>query len=450
MRNSFALRVVVLLQAAFVWSSASSALAAITTLRLPVEYSDFYIHPMSGDVAAISLADAHVHLFRSADLAAGKKEPAAKIQVGSTPSAVCFKRFEKLELFAVVCEKDSNLYLIDASSGKLHRKVALLNGHVDAISSSLDPEDPHLYYRYGERKSGVVSLRDYKTHEMTFDHSALVAVSAQGETGYLFDGDEDYYITALDRKFAGETIWLRAGKMLRLYCLPDPFDRTIALGPKIYARDLTKVEAELEFLPLCFLRQSPLLFGVSQDRKSILQEKSSVVLKAASYNSYTTVGKSVVLAPDEIHPAVPRAANNPAEHKVYSLFDFQLPRGVLRREYNPGMSHLLRILPDEPRQQLIVAYRSRLDFVPLEEFQAPAESLLFVKLDAPPQIYAGQEWTGTLQLADPAVEVVLSGLPEGMKADGLTLRWTPRAGIGRQTDFRRDAQAAEAAAVLQI
>lgn len=411
---------------------AGSAQAAITTLRLTTDYSDFCIHPVSGDVAAISLTDDHIHLFRSADLAAGKKEPAAKLRVGSTPCGICFKRYEQLELFAVVCEKDSYLYLIDAKTGTLHRKVELPDSHTLYISSSLDPHDPLLFFhcRGSQEVSGVVSLKDYKAQNVEYLEGSVTAVSASRSTAYLNSRNHGQGHTAVslarDSTFL-ETHSIHENKIRLREILPDPFDRFVAVSSLIYTRNFEKREAELNFTPLCFLSKKPLLFGVDQDWPRVEQEKSSVVLKAASFNTFSATGQPVVLEPGDMYPPLPkRNAKGKQDPAIAALYSDELPRGVLELDSNhEKITYKLRILADEPRERLIVAYRGRLDFVPLAEFQTPLEPLLLAKLQGETTAYAGRAWTGTLELSDPTAEFVFSELPEGMKAAGTKLQWTP-------------------------
>lgn len=411
---------------------AGSAQAAITTLRLTTDYSDFCIHPVSGDVAAISLSDDHIHLFRNADLAAGKKEPAAKLRVGSTPCGICFKRYEQLEVFAVICEKDSYLYLLDAKTGALHRKVELPGSQVHHIATSLDPNDPHLFYYYGHQISGVVSLKDYKCHDLEFFEGAVAAISASGRTAYINErrNGRGYGAMSLARDATFlEFQPLNESEVHSRDCLPDPFDRFVAMGSLIYTRSLEKREAELNFTPLCFWSKKPLVFGVVQDRPTIEKEKSSVLLQAASYNTFSASGKTVVLEPDDVYPPVPKRSAKPKpDPAIEALYNMEMPRGMpLLETKRENIRYKLRILADEPRNRIIVAYRSRWDFVPLEEFETPAEPLLLAKVEGETTAFAGREWSGSLQPADPAAEVVFSDLPTGMKGTGNKLTWTPSA-----------------------
>lgn len=411
---------------------ATTADAAVTTLKLEDNYSDFCLHPTTGDLAAVLPTESMIHLFHAADLAAGKKEPYAKIRVGTDPSGICFKQYGNLEVFAVVSSNDSNLYLIDAKQGVLLRKIELQENRIAAVTGSLNPRDPNLHIQYAERNAGLVKLDGFKSHTIRMFDGTITAVSATGRMAYL-DGHNDSlraielhgeYLVSEFPSFDRNEPRVRGSD-----CLPDPFDRLVAVRSQIYNATLEKRLADLPFVPLCFLNKKPLLVGVVSDWEKVQKEKSSVVLQAASYNTLSPVGKSVVLEPDLVHPALfdRHDRKKKPDPLVEAMFSEELPRGVADAEARRMPTHKLRILADDARDRVIVAYRSRLDFVPLADFAAPAEPLLLASLGGDPGAQAGRAWNGSIQLADPAAELVIGELPAGMKAEGNKLRWTPTA-----------------------
>jgi hypothetical protein len=210
------------------------------------------MHPDTGDLLVADARRGEVLLYLAADLADGKKTPKAKTTVGTMPSAICFKKFADKEYFAVVCMRDAHLYLIDAKSGALVRKIPVTEAGVSYATASSNNADPFVYYNVGtehQSRTGAVNLRDMKDKGIVFGDSMDCAISASGRTAYRRGpwsptGFESLMLTNSlgDDKPVFERQFYHHDSTDQY--VPDPFDSFTAAGPAINTTSLEKNEAE--------------------------------------------------------------------------------------------------------------------------------------------------------------------------------------------------------------
>jgi len=397
------------------------AAAKVGTLTMPQDYADYCLHPQSGDLAAVSTEQGEVHLYRQADLAAENLVPYAKVRVGTTPSAICFKRFGELELFAVVGTEEAKLSLINAKNGTLYRQVPLAGTGFSQVFASLNPDDPFVYYCFDQKtdcKLGVVNLRSLKSYDMRYN-AMDGGISSTGRILYLRDA---YSPSGLNSYRLGNEFTDEQPEFTRVVSehreggpyLPDPFEQYTASGQELFIKTLERRVADLRMLPLGFSRTKPLIFGIENDDT----QRGRILLRAASYNTFGKKGKPIPLSLGFT------VFGNRLEFNRED--EGELPRGSndYRADYK-RVRKKPRLLADDLRDRVLFAYRTEIQVVPLAEFELQPEPLLLAKLSQPPVAALGQEWHAELELFDPLVEVEFTELPAGMQAQGQTLRWRP-------------------------
>ena len=397
---------------------ATIARAETRTAILPAEFADFAMHPETGAVAALSAETNEVALFRYADLKAVESAPAAKIKVGGTPCSVVYKRFGDKRVFAVVCSQDSHMYVIDAGATATApfaqlAKIELAQSGVSYVTASINPEDPFLYYCYGgghDSLTGAVSLRDMTNQGVAFADSMDCAISASGTVAYRRgpwspSGFESLMLSGslADKKPTFSRLFYAHNSTAQY--VPDPFNRFTAAGVAIHTVGLEKKEATLDFTPLCFFQTKPILVGVSGGDLGT-QEKGPILLRAASYNTFTNVGEQVRISPS------------------YPGGDGNLPRGTGGSGDFKRVAKRARMVADDVREQVVYFSANSVTFVPLADFEIPKEPFLFAQLDKT-ELVAGKANTLTLKVADPQVKLSTGDLPEGMRTNGGELSWTP-------------------------
>jgi hypothetical protein len=385
-------------------------------VTFPAKCSSVALHPGTGDMVATATEKNEAWLFRAADLAARKNEPAVKLRVGSSPSSVVFKQYKDLAVFAIVCLQDSNLYLMNAADGTLHKRIPIADAGVMNVTASINPEDPFVYYNHGnghDSTTGCVNLRTMQHQAQAFDDAATSVISASGEVAYRLgpwspSGFESLLRTnRLTDDFPTFTRLFYDHDSKGGY-LPDPFDRYTAVGKSIYNRSLDKREAELSFYPKCFFRKQPLIIGVETNhalelrRRARLDTQSSLKLQAASYNTFANVGEPVVLPLPPVEPP-----ESGADQRLQML---------LGRD---------QMIADDARQQAIYFIHNSLIFIPLADFAVPTEPFLIARLEGSPEVSVGGPSKLRVLPADARTKLAFESLPEGMKATGNELTWTP-------------------------
>ena len=410
--------------------------AEVTKFELPGDYSDFAFHAETADFIAISAETDEAFLFRDAQM---RKEPAARLRVGSTPVSACFKQFGDQSVYAVVCSQDSHMYLIDAEKFELLKKIELAQAGVSNVTCSRNPSDPFIYYNYGgghDSEAGVVSLRDLKNHGLAFDDSMDCAISADGSIAYRRgpwspSGFESLIRTndLTDTKPTFARLFYDHNSTSQY--IPDPFGRYTAASKSIYTASLEKREAELDFFPRVFFRTHPVVVGISSADRFPREPAGELVLRAASYNTFANVGDQVKVA-----------LGKPKD-------EGELPRGGPRHGDFKRVAKKSRFIADEKRDRLIYASRGEVIYIPLAEFNLPGEPFLLAELEGPDQLVIGERHQLKLLPKDPRIKLEFEDSPEGMEIAGNTMTWTPTADqIGRSklavtfkhTDIQRTVQ----------
>jgi Protein of unknown function (DUF1559) len=385
-----------------------AARTATPALDMPDDYADFALDPESGDILALCADKGDAVLFRGKDLDARKIEPAAKVHVGSNPCAAFFKRYHELRVFAVVCPEDAHMHLISASDGKLLEKIELSQAGLTHVTGSINPDDPFVYYNYGQSLAGVVNLRLMRDEGVVSQDSMDCALSASGEIAYRRGPWSPHGFESLLRT---NSFAENKPTFSRLFYehtsdaeyVPDPFDRYTAVGNKLYSRSLEQIEATLDFTPACFFKTRPVIIGVPQPAWPPRPLTGST-LYAASYNTFTRIGRPISLS---------LRAEAAAPNVVIG--------GDFRR-----VGNRTRVFADDARNRVIFAARGQIYFVPLDEFKLAKEPFMTATLVGSDHLPIGQQSARTVKLSDPQVSMTFDKLPDGMQANGNELKWSPR------------------------
>ncbi len=403
--------------AAIVCVFADSAWAEVKTVSLPGDYADFAMNPKTGDIVALDAEKGQAVLFTNAVWQQQEVKPAKSLRTGSTPVSVFFKEYLDKQIYAVVCSQDTHMYLINAADFTLIAKVELSQGGVSHVTGSRNKKDPFIYYNYGsghDSAAGVVSLRDNKNKGRVLGGSMDCAISADGKIAYrrgpwspsgfesmirISDaGAEKPVFTQLFREHRS------SGKYL-----PGPMGRFTAAGSQIYTRSLNKNLAALDFTPMAFFPDRPVVIGTtgSSNRFSSRSRSEPIVLKAASFNTFSSIGQQVTIA----------SAN---------LKDSRdLPRGIRSQADYKRVSKQPRLFADGQRDRVIYADRNQLSMAPLADFDLPSEPFLIAEIEGAENVRSGETNQLTIVPHASGIEVVVDDMPAGMKRDGMKLRWTP-------------------------
>ncbi len=404
------------LSSSMLFSSGSWVAAEVVSLKLPVDASDFAMNPDAGDLVALDAERNRAMLFRRDELDRAKATPAVETNVGPTPVSVCFKKYKDQSYFAVVCTQDAHLFLLDAGTLALKKKIPIAASGVSQVTASTNLEDPYVYYNYGsghDSKAGVVDLRALADRGPVFDQSMDCAISANGMYAYRrgpwspsgFEAlictngqqGEKPLFTSVHREHTSTAAYV-----------PDPHNQYTAAGNGLFSVILDKRVAGFDFTPLAFASQRPLIFGIAGQDPSRLERRnpSTRTLVAASYNSFTKIGESIPL------PA-PEAKESP------------LPRGVPSQADFKQVGRRSRLIVDDARSRLLFAERTQVLLIPWKDLQLPDEPLMIARLENTQDLNVGESHRLKVLLADPRVQMEADLLPDGATFKDSVVTWQP-------------------------
>jgi len=408
--------------AAAAWADAPRARAAgeVRTKLLKEACCDFAFNPQTGDLLGVNPVTNRVMLYPKAYLDGKSAEVVGPVTVGELPVAAVFKRCGEKSYYAVVCQRDSKMYLLEAATLKRTKAVELSGQEASSPATATDPTDPYVYYTYGRghgSKAGrvnVATMTDEGPLALTgsWDQMMDVAVSGDGKLLYgrgPWSPSGFKAFRAARRGPDGPTQWVNVHydhHSAAMY-VPDPFGRYTAAGRVLYSADLKTKVAELKFIPLCFFRNRPVIAGVAGLGWQFHDDDAQARLVAASYNTFQPYGKLAL--PEKFGKTeglkMPGVQNPAADFK---RFGFEL-----------------RLFADDAGQRVIAAHGLTVVLAPLASLQVPDEPFLLVEADAPEQALVGRALTIRLKPRDERISVALAAGPKGMTLKGRTLTWTP-------------------------
>lgn len=283
------------------------------TATLPVTMTDSVVNPETGDFAAISSVTKQVYVFHRDSLLANTTEtPDFNITLQSAPTHIAFKRYQNRSYYVIACEKEANIYLVSADGlslrvvGKHPIDDAASSMGASSVFSSLNAEDPFLYYSY--MKSGTNSL--FALNLRTKQSALLVdlqphyrprseggAISADGQVLYIAPDSLISYSMSTDWTAASPRFVQINNEGFYSYSrtpfFPDPFSKYVARDKAIYTKGINHGPvATLDFQPHCFAASQPLVFGFRQpDGSNYL----SMQVVAVAYDIFELVGQNLTI-----------------------------------------------------------------------------------------------------------------------------------------------------------
>jgi hypothetical protein len=378
----------------------------VSEVSLPYTYLDFACNPETGDLAAINPTTSTVTLFKESMLSGGEELNGTPVKVGNVPFAIAYKKYQNRGTFVVVCQNDSNFYLLDAKDLTLLRKIPLASSGVQCVAVSRDSNDPYVYYCYRrEDKSsmGRVNLAKLTDEGVVHDDCYDCALSASGKLLYrrgsrtpfeclrLVEGGGSDGKPRFDRIYDHNNI---------ASYVADPFDFYTAAGADVRTADFRKKVATVAFNVTGFATHRALIFGIKDQE-----------LMFASFNTFRTAAR--VTLPSGLK--LPGSRDNADENAI------NYPSGDGRRLAPLRTATFV----DATRDRIVVARGSGAAVVSLAELKLPAEPFLLVTLDGPPAFTVGKQGKIKLMKADPSLKLDVTASPPGLKLTGDTIEWTP-------------------------
>lgn len=395
------------------------AAAQTNSILLSTQYDDFAFDPVHGTLAAISSKASEIHFYSKEDLPNAKVT--AKTQTSKNRGLLALKSFKDKHYFVACNHSEPRLYIFDSLTFKEMGRVPLTQDSVTFLSASGNPDDPYIYYCFGEGRGGgaAVDFRRMLDVGKVFDDADECVVSRDGKIVYRRRVSS--MPTGFDALLRSDDIVSGSPEFLVLHdehlstegYVPDGLGRFVACGNKVYSADLNQVETEFDFYPRCFLESLPFMIGINdlsgfrrmnrQQQKEA--EKPLVTLYAASSNSMRNAGKNVVL--DRFFPE-----------------DWLSPDPNGTEAITRSRIHVFR---DEANQCVLVAGGDRIDVVPFSEFELPDEPTLHAFLESSKELHVGVPVQIPVRPASQNLTIDFLKLEEGMQYDGTALNWTPRA-----------------------
>lgn len=393
-----------------------AAQAEVTTIRLPEAYFDFARDPQTGTIAAVAPEKDEVVIFEGARLNthADQATPAARIPVGKKPSAIVYKRYDKLRVFAVVCHEDPCVYVISAEGNheqtpfQMLQKVDVGASQATVIAASINERDPYVYAsggQYNQPVSNLLSLRNMAVSGRL--DGPTHALSTSGEVAYHRTSDLEASRVVPSASDAPTFVrcWRcisRAGD-----CVPDPFDQLVAAGQQILSRDLQQTKANLDFEVKCFFTTRPVIAGVEGGPHPYpVVRAPNITLRTASYNSLTGTGEPVT---------IPRFPGE--EDKAPERLDV---RQVI--DWSQGRERLFAADAEGEVVHLLGKWLRR---IPLTDFKISAEPLLVARLDGPRERVVNRPQQLKFVLPGGPAKIAVAGIPAGGRLKRNALTWTP-------------------------
>lgn len=340
------------------------------------------------------------------DLLDGNAAPVATLPTAGLPTAVCLKTLPDRRVFVIAGQDEAKVVLADAESLEPSGEIALEGlKFVDFLTSSLNPDDPFVYYstqRYKRFSPSASEMEDNRTADRlgrvnlvtgeqdghTQQQFADVIVSANGERLYarfssLPDGVIGAWNEILDYRDASSGP--NMGRIARNYtktpvCL---LGDAISGDNEVYNPSMSVHMANLDYSPGAVFRHRPVLVGLSK----------GVVIFGSANNYRRHV--FIILPMNWLRTN--RADPN----------DFRL-----RRDICPNVqSAFLDIRADSAREMAVITLDKHLVLAPLDRAKLPAEPALFVRTSPPDTVAPGELLQVELELERETKNVEFEYMP---------------------------------------
>lgn len=373
---------------------------------LPRLIRDFAFREDNGDLVGLGALDHRVYLMSAADVDAGDLESVPSIDVGHAPVAVAFKQFADSAYYLVVCDKGTDIHLIDANEFTIEKKIHAQTQGFSDISASLNPQDPFVYYCNSEGV-GAIDLRTMSDIGPVIRRAATqhCEVSADGQVIYRLGNkrptglDAFHLVNGLTAKqpvFVGG----HHGNSSPPAYIVDPAGFYVAAGASVFEPDLKRRLKDLDCVPLCFLRDRPIV--VCSDGRSGSDE-DALQFRFKSTNTFEDVARRMSFP---------------------NRMLIELTGEQIKYLATGGVRLASRLYADENNDRLLVAVNDRIIRIPIAEIGLPDER--FLRLPANRSaVHVGRQQTIPLQPTDPAVQWSIGQTPDGVERVDGGLRWKP-------------------------
>jgi hypothetical protein len=403
--------------------------AAVKAVALPVSGFDFALNPESGALAVAVPEGNEVVLFPNV-LADRVASAPVTAKVGPLPVSVAYKKLPKQSVFLVACLAGREMYVLDARTLELVKKVPISSDSAWSVAGSANPADKYAYYcsgRIQDGRVGCVNLDTFADEGMVGDGflgGAFEAVVApDGSRLYtrsltLVTGVQ---VTDLARGATGKIAPPRRTNNdpnMGGGCVTDPNGGFVAAGESAYTPDMKKRLDALPFAPQLVMESRPLMLSARDDKLSV-----------ASTNTFKSVGSAtlpIAVPEPPVNPAArlarpPAAAANPKAPAPKPLeAGNTIPATDARR-----LVYQTKILEHAATKVVLVCYDKTVCVVPPKALDVPDEPFVAVRVEGPTELAVGRPTTWKVVPKDDRVKVELKSGPTGAALDGQRLTWTP-------------------------
>lgn len=373
------------------------------TVTIDDEATDFAFNHETGDIAIVDSVEGFVRLYRASFLDGDKEEGETPVRVGDLPVSICYKRYKGASFYAVACYGEARLHVFDAKTMNVIKRIPIKQASVSLVTTSLNPQDPNLYYAYGRghgSKAGRVSLLTMSDEGDAFGDAMDFAISADGFTAYRRGPwSPSGFVCMENVGDLASPSFVQAHRDHRSTprYFPGPFSRVVATGNAIYTANLKRKIATLGFSPTAFFEDRPVIAGIS-----------SKYVYTSSYNTFALTGVAQLPADFLALMAKKRAVPVPNTHA-----DFK------------RLLYALCTFADSRHGRLIICHRDQILLVPLAALGVEDEPLMLADMQGSEHLTVGKTHQFAIRPRDARVKMEFIGKPEGSTVKDSVLTWTP-------------------------
>ena len=392
-------------------------------VTLQSECADFAFDPEAGALAGLDGKANTLTLYPRSYLEGESPDVVGPVKTSEGVGSVVHKCCGDGSYFVVVHRDGRQMGVLDVKTLKTVELIPLLNPSVASAAGALNRDDPYVYY-VAKTPSGLQAARvrvdTFKDEGTTGVPASEVAVSADGKFLYtrgIAAPDIVRAYTWSTDKQSGKTKWerIREHRGWHARRFPDANGAYISAGALLHSADLQQTVARLEFEPMCFFRDRPVIAGLSGGE-----------VVAASCNDFRAYGRASL--PEGFLIDEPAATPIPPPGQLPSWTrpsrSSRSSRTSRTRASAPVRPRVF-LFPDEPNGRVVVVRRDRAVLLSLKEMEVPDEPWLKLTVDAPKDVTVGQRLEIPFKPADERCSVSISDGPKGMKISGGKLVWTP-------------------------
>jgi hypothetical protein len=364
------------------------------------------INPDTGGLAVVVPRQGTVILFPKFVESVGKKAEPVVAKVGGFPCGIVYKKFADKAYFVVACHLSNELVLLDATTLKLEKTIAVKLGRPHSVISSLAPKDPFVYYTIQAgaqaRRPNVFGWVNLNTGADESPMNGIpaedLAISADGKRLFTRYARSVNTLEAPDPGARGKAPVVKQTTMPPggPWFVADPRGEYL-IADRVWSLKDAKEAAKLSVYGCYASPTAPVLFGIDPQYKHLV---------AVSTNSLRAVG-AVKLALES------------REGRTHKEVEVREQDGVT------VAAPRLQVLEDPMTKTVLLVSGRKVRLVPLAEFLPPGESVLAVEFGGPLDFPVGRRHEVKVIPTVAGASVELASGPVGMKLEGGMLTWSP-------------------------